>query len=298
MRKNTTLIAGPTASGKSAMALRLAKENDGVVVNADSMQVYDVLRVLTARPLTGDMEGVPHHLFGDVPPSSLYSTGKWLADVGAALAQPELNGRHVVFVGGTGMYFRALLGGMSEIPEVDAEVRDHWRNALIERGPEALHKELAIRDPQTAARLKPQDSQRIARALEVHASSGRPISYWQKQAGLALVDEPAARKIILVPDRSTLREKINQRFALMAKSGAVDEVRSLLSLNLDPALPAMKAIGVSEISAFLSGQCTLPQAIDSACVATRQYAKRQETWLRHQLDKNWERFEPKISAEL
>jgi tRNA dimethylallyltransferase len=164
MRKNTTLIAGPTASGKSALALRIAQENDGVLVNADSMQVYDVLRVLTARPSAEDMARAPHHLFGHVPPSMLYSTGKWLADVEALLAMPQLEDRHLVFAGGTGLYFRALLGGMSAMPDVPLETRQFWRAALVEKGPEALHLELFSRDPETAARLKPQDSQRIGQA--------------------------------------------------------------------------------------------------------------------------------------
>jgi tRNA dimethylallyltransferase len=298
MRRNTTLIAGPTASGKSALALRIARRNEGVVVNADSMQVYDVLRILTARPLEEEMEGVPHLLFGHVPPSLLYSTGKWLADVEALLAGPELEGRHVVFVGGTGLYFRALLGGMSAMPEVLPDVRQFWRNALTERGPEALHLELAARDPETAARLKPQDSQRIVRAIEVHASSGRPISFWQKQTGAPLVEGAAARKICLTPERGALRDKIGQRFAGMAQSGAVDEVRQLLALRLDPALPAMKAIGVGAIAAFLRGEFSIEEAIERASAATRQYAKRQETWLRHQLGDDWERIGPQDSAEL
>jgi tRNA dimethylallyltransferase len=298
MRKNTTLIAGPTASGKSGLALEIARQTDGVVVNADSMQVYDVLRVLTARPSIEDMRGVPHHLFGHVPPSSLYSTGRWLADVQALLAAADLRDRHMVFVGGTGMYFRALLGGMSQIPEVKPEVRQFWRDAMGSQGPEALHGELVKRDPETAARLKPQDSQRIARAIEVHASSGAPISFWQKQSGQPLIDAGSARKICLVPNRAALHEKINQRFALMAGAGAVEEVRDLLALRLDPALPAMKAIGVSEIADYLNGLLSLEEAIERACAATRQYGKRQETWLRHQLGCGWERIDPANSAEL
>jgi tRNA dimethylallyltransferase len=298
MRKNTTLIAGPTASGKSALALDLARQKDGVVVNADSMQVYDVLRVLTARPSIEDMDGMPHYLFGHVPPSTLYSTGKWLADVEALLAMPELSGRHLVFVGGTGMYFRALLGGISQMPEVSPDARQFWRAALTLKGPEALHTELAARDPETAARLKPQDSQRIVRAIEVHESSGKPISFWQKQTGAPLVDSASARKICLTPDRAALREKIDQRFAAMARSGAVEEVKALLALRLDPALPAMKAIGVGEIAAFLRGELSLDVAIERASAATRQYAKRQETWLRHQLGDGWERIGPPNSAEL
>ena len=298
MRKNTTLIAGPTASGKSALALRIARATDGVVVNADSMQVYDVLRVLTARPSIEDMGGVPHSLFGHVPPSLLYSSGKWLADVEALLARPDLDDRHIVFVGGTGLYFRSLLGGMSAMPEVLPEIRQFWRAALAESGPERLHAELAARDPETAARLKPQDSQRIVRAMEVHASSGKPISFWQKQTGAPLVDGAAARKICLTPERGALREKIGHRFAAMAHSGALDEVRALLALRLDPALPAMKAIGVGEIAAFFRGEFSIEETIERASAATRQYAKRQETWLRHQLGGDWERIDPESSAEL
>jgi tRNA dimethylallyltransferase len=257
-----------------------------------------VLRVLTARPAFEEMDGVPHHLFGHVPPSALYSTGKWLADVEVLLARPELEGRHIVFAGGTGLYFRALLGGMSAMPEISPEIRQFWRAALAESGPERLHMELAARDPETAARLKPQDSQRIVRAIEVHASSGRPISYWQKQTGAPLVDGAAARKICLTPDRGALREKIGQRFAAMAHSGALDEVKALLALRLDPALPAMKAIGVGEIAAFLRGDASMEAAIERASAATRQYAKRQETWLRHQLGDDWERIMQPDSAEL
>jgi tRNA dimethylallyltransferase len=296
MRKNTTLIAGPTASGKSALALDVAADTGGVVVNADSMQVYDVLRVLTARPSAGDMKSVPHLLFGHVPPSVLYSTGKWLADVTALMTDPALQGRHMVFVGGTGMYFRALMGGMSQIPAVKPEVRQEWRDALAARGPEALHAELSRRDPETAARLKPQDSQRIARAIEVHASSGKPISFWQRQSGEPLIDNASARKICLAPDRSALREKIDQRFASMAQSGAVEEVKALLAMRLDPALPAMKAIGVSEITAFLKGRFSFDETVERASAATRQYAKRQETWLRHQLGDGWEKIGPANSA--
>ena len=292
MRKNITLIAGPTASGKSALARQIAAESGGVVVNTDSMQVYDVLYILTARPSLEDMEGLPHFLFGHVAPSSLYSTGKWLADASALIEDPALHGRHLVFVGGTGMYFRALLGGMSQIPEIAPEVRQFWREEIAARGPEALHGELTRRDAETAARLKPQDSQRIARALEVHTSSGVPISVWQKQKGQPLVDGAAARKIRLIPNRQLLRERIDRRFAVMAGAGAVEEVQRLLALNLDPALPAMKAIGVAEIAGWLRGEWTLPEAVARASAATRQYAKRQETFLRHQMGEEWQRMQP------
>lgn len=295
MRKNTTLIAGPTASGKSALALKIAKETDGVVVNADSMQVYDVLQVLTARPSTADMQGVKHLLFGHVPPSRLYSTGAWLADVKEVLDRPELAARHLIFVGGTGLYFKALLGGLSEMPSIPDETRNYWRRRLAVEGPESLHAELSKRDTQTADRLKPQDGQRIVRAIEVFEASGRPISFWQNQTGDALIDPTSSRKICLLPERSFLNKQVNQRFQNMMNLGALEEVRALLALNLDPALPAMKAIGVKEISRYLIGNLSLESAIELASTATRQYAKRQTTWLRHQFSSEWE---PVVLSEL
>lgn len=290
MRENTTLIAGPTASGKSAHAVQIAKVLDGVVVNADSMQVYDVLRVLTARPCDADMAGVEHRLYGHVHPSQLYSTGRWLADVQALLAEPALKGRHLVFVGGTGLYFKALLGGLSQMPEIPDEVRNHWRNKLLELGPVQLHEELAARDPETAAWLKPQDGQRIVRALEVFETSGRPISHWQKQTGKPLIDEATSTKICLVPDREILRTKINQRFALMLKTGALEEIRALNLLDLDPALPAMKSIGAREITAFFADKMTIEDVVTLCSAATRQYAKRQMTWMRNQFGEDWQRI--------
>ena len=291
MRKNTTLIAGPTASGKSGLALQIAAERGGVVVNADSMQVYDVLRVLTARPSLEDMRGIPHSLFGHVSPSRLYSTGAWLSEVSALLAEPELAGRHLVFVGGTGLYFKALLGGLSHMPDIPAEVREFWRARLDREGPERLHAELGSRDLEAFTRLKPQDGQRIVRAIEVFEASGKPISYWQTQKGRALVDEADAHKICIVPERQALRERINSRFAAMMTNGAADEVKALLLLGLDPALPVMKAIGVADIGRFLAGDCTAEEAIELASAATRQYAKRQTTWLRHQFAQGWQMLE-------
>jgi tRNA dimethylallyltransferase len=290
MRKNTTLIAGPTASGKSALALEIAAERGGIVINADSMQVYDVLRVLTARPAREEMGGIGHRLFGHVSPASLYSTGAWLADVSKLLAEPELKDRHLVIVGGTGLYFKALLGGLSHMPDIPADIRDFWRARLDAEGPERLHGELASRDAEAFARLKPQDGQRIARAMEVFEASGKPISFWQKHKGEALVDEADARKICIVPERQALRARINARFAGMMSNGAEDEVKALLAMDLDPALPAMKAIGVAEIGKYLAGECLAEEAIELASAATRQYAKRQTTWLRHQFGAAWEIF--------
>jgi tRNA dimethylallyltransferase len=290
MRRNTTLIAGPTASGKSAYAVQIAKERDGVVVNADSMQIYDVLRVLTARPSDEEMAGVEHRMYGHVHPSQLYSTGRWLSDVEALLADPALEGRHLVFVGGTGLYFKALLGGLSQMPEIPDDVRNYWRQRLVDDGSVRLHDELAARDADTAAWLKPQDGQRIVRAIEVFEASGKPISHWQKQTGKALINEADSTKICLAPDREILRAKINRRFALMLKTGALEEVRALNLLDLDPALPAMKAIGVREITAFFADNMTFDDVITLCSAATRQYAKRQMTWMRNQFDESWRRI--------
>nr|WP_110748841.1 tRNA (adenosine(37)-N6)-dimethylallyltransferase MiaA [Phyllobacterium leguminum] len=285
--KNAILIAGPTASGKSALALRLAKERDGFIVNTDSMQVYGVLDQLTARPQAGDLAMAPHYLYGHVPPSQLYSTGRWLADVEAVLERPELRGRAPVFVGGTGLYFRALTGGLSDMPEVPDIVREHWRARLAAEGAPALHRVLGRMDTIAAGILRPTDGQRIVRALEVIETSGRSIYDWQKEKGRALVDADAARKIVILPDRAWLAARISQRFDMMMQGGAVDEVKALLALELSTQLPAMKAIGVREIGAALAGEITFDEAAELAKIATRQYAKRQMTWFRNQLDSNW-----------
>ncbi|GAB1582430.1 tRNA (adenosine(37)-N6)-dimethylallyltransferase MiaA [Phyllobacterium phragmitis] len=286
--KNAILIAGPTASGKSALALRLAKERDGYIVNADSMQVYDVLDLLTARPQAADLAAVPHYLYGHVPPSQSYSTGRWLDDVEAVLNRPELKGRVPVFVGGTGLYFRALLGGLSEMPDVPDAVRERWRARLDAEGAAVLHRVLRDMDPAAADILRPSDGQRIVRALEVMESSGRSIYDWQKERGRALVDAASARRAVILPDRQWLSARISERFDLMMREGAIEEVRALLALKLSDRLPAMKAIGVREIGAALAGEIAFEEASERAKIATRQYAKRQMTWFRNQLDSGWQ----------
>jgi len=288
--KDAILIAGPTASGKSALALHLAKKTGGFIVNTDSMQVYDVLDLLSARPQPDELREAQHYLYGHVAPSVSYSTGKWFADVEALLSRRELKGRIPIFVGGTGLYFRALLGGLSQMPEVPADVRDYWRNKISEDGAEALYVMLTERDPEIAITLRPTDSQRIVRALEVFEATGKSLLHWQKNTGTALVDDASANKIILLPDRQWLGERIAQRFNLMWDHGALEEVRALIALDLDPALPALKAIGVREISAFFSGEMTREEAIELSVIATRQYAKRQTTRFRNQLDDSWIRY--------
>ncbi len=289
MLKGATLIAGPTASGKSARALEMARKNGGVIINADSMQVYAILSLLTARPSKDEMAKAPHRLFGHIHPAEPYSTGAWIRDVERFIQEEGLEGRPAIFVGGTGLYFRALTEGLSPMPDVPLEIREHWRARLAEEGPDQLHRLLAERDAETATRLKPSDGQRIVRALEVLESSGRPISSWQQERTVPLVDAESAEKIVLEPNRQELARRISERFDRMVASGALEEVREIGALDLDPALPAAKAIGVPELSAFLAGEISLEEASERAKAATRQYSKRQMTWFRNQMDDNWNR---------
>ncbi len=289
---NAILITGPTASGKSALAVELAKEHGGVVINADSMQVYDTLRVLTARPSEEDMDGVPHHLYGHVPAAQAYSTGSWLRDVTALLPRIHAEGKLPVFVGGTGLYFKALTGGLSEMPVIPEEIRQRLRARLLEEGPEGLYAELAKVDPAMVESLNIQDGQRIVRALEVFEATGQSIAEFQGQAGPVVVNPDRARKIVVLPDRAVLHQRINGRFEKMLEQGAEDEVRALLALDLPPEMPVMKAIGVSQIAAMLRGEMTRAEVIERGAAATRQYAKRQMTWFRNQMDESWERLSP------
>jgi len=273
------LITGPTASGKSALAVGMAQRHNGEVVNADSMQVYDTLHVLTARPKETDMGGIVHHLYGTVPAGAKYSTGEWLRDAELLVDEIRGRGRIPVFVGGTGLYFKALTGGLSDMPAIPEDIRNRWRRRLAEEGAGALHAALSVIDPQAAAVLGVADSQRIVRALEVMEAGGCSIIALQSTAGRAIVDADRARKLIVAPERPVLHQRINQRFAQMLDRGAVEEVQALLARDLDPAMPVMKAIGVPQIAAMLAGEMTRP--------ATRQYAKRQMTWARNQLDPSW-----------
>jgi tRNA dimethylallyltransferase len=284
------LITGPTASGKSALAVELAKRHGGAVVNADSMQVYDTLRILTARPSEEEMEGVPHHLYGHVPAGDAYSTGAWLRDVAALLPELRAKGRLAVFVGGTGLYFKALTGGLSDMPAIPDDIRNRLRARLLDEGPEVLHSELAQLDPAAAGGLSIQDGQRIVRALEVTAATGESILRFHGQAGPMLVDPAGAEKIVVLPERAVLHQRINGRFEKMLEQGAEDEVRALLALGLPPEMPVMKAIGVSQIAAMLNGELTRSEVIEKGAAATRQYAKRQMTWFRNQMDESWKRL--------
>ena len=287
--KGAILIAGPTASGKSALALDLARSVGGVVVNADSMQVYDVLSVLTARPAPADLEKAPHLLYGHVDPASPYSTGAWLRDVEALRRDGVFDLRPPVFVGGTGLYFKGLLEGLSAMPDVPADVRETWRGRLAAEGAQALHAVLAQRDGLAAATIRPADGQRIVRALEVLDASGRSIRAWQGERSRPLVDGSTARRILIEPDRADLAKRIDRRFDAMVAGGAIEEAKRFAARGIDPSMPAAKAIGVRELSAAAAGDIALDAAIDAAKAATRQYAKRQMTWFRTQFGEGWER---------
>ncbi|KGF68755.1 tRNA delta(2)-isopentenylpyrophosphate transferase [Hoeflea sp. BAL378] len=291
---SAVLIAGPTASGKSALALEMARDLGGEIVNADSMQVYGVLDCLTARPGASELEAVPHHLYGHVSPATAYSTGIWLDQATQAIAGIRSRGALPVAVGGTGLYFRALTGGLSDMPAIPDALRTELRARLESGGVEPLHRELAALDSEMAARLRPADRQRILRALEVVRATGRSILEFQGRSGAEIVDPLTARCIVLEPDRQVLHARINARFARMVEDGAIDEVRQLMAMDIPPQHPAMKAIGVSQLATHLAGRISLDEAVDLASAATRQYAKRQMTWFRNQLDGRWERMQPEV----
>ena len=285
--KDAILITGPTASGKSALAVKLAQAVGGEVVNADSMQVYDTLRVITARPSVPEMEGVAHHLYGHVPAGHLYSTGAWLRAISAVLDDIRGRGKVPVVVGGTGLYFKALTEGLADMPEIPQDLRDRLRSRLSAEGAGALHAELQALDPEGAERLSPSDGQRVVRALEVLMVSGEPIRVLQARASRPLIEPDRAEKRIVLLERPILHARINRRFEAMFADGAVEEVEALLALGLDPAMPAMKAIGVPQVADMLAGRLTPAEVIEQASAATRQYAKRQMTWFRNQMDESW-----------
>jgi tRNA dimethylallyltransferase len=296
------LIAGPTASGKSALALRLAEKLGGTVVNADSMQVYRDLRIITARPTPDEETRVPHRLYGHVDAAVNFSVGRWCTEAAAALAAIKQEGRTAIVVGGTGLYFSALTRGLAAVPPIPALVRDQVRSRLTTDGVEALHAELAKRDPATAARLTPRDRSRVTRALEVVLATGRSLTQWHDDNMPASVDASRAAKIFLMPDRDELLRRIDARFDAMMAAGALDEVRALAARNLNPNLPAMKAHGVPWLVRHLNGEIALEQAVEEAKRDTRRYTKRQATWFRNQLaDFAWvepERALAEIEAQL
>jgi len=282
------LIAGPTASGKSALALELAQKAGGVVINADSMQVYRDLRIITARPTPQEEALVPHRLYGHVDARMNYSVGAWVADARGMLAEARAQGLLPIFVGGTGLYFKALTRGLSAVPPIPGEIRARVRASLERDGVEALHAQLAQRDPASAERLKPRDRARIARALEVVEATGRSLADWNRDGLRPLLPQGAFRALFLEPEREALYARIDARFDAMLKAGALEEVAGLAARELDSLLPAMKAHGVRPLIRHVRGELTLAEAAAIGRADTRHYAKRQFTWFRHQLpDFTW-----------
>jgi tRNA dimethylallyltransferase len=286
------LIAGPTASGKSALALELAQKTGGVIINADSMQVYRDLRVITARPTPEEEAKVPHRLYGHVDAAVNFSVGHWVADAAAVLAEVRAQNRLPIFAGGSGLYFKALTRGLSAVPPIPPAIREDVRARLERDGVEALHAELARRDRASAERLKPRDRTRIARALEVIEATGRSLADWHREGLPPLLPPGEFSALFLAPDRDQLYARIDARYDGMLAAGALEEVAALAARHLDPLLPAMKAHGVPALIRHLSREITREEAAAIGRANTRQYAKRQFTWFRHQLPEfQWVKLE-------
>lgn len=291
MEPRIWLIAGPTASGKSELALRLAEAADAEIVNADSMQLYRDLRVLTARPGREEESRAPHHLFGIVDAAVGWSVGTWLQAAGERLVSLGEARRPIVFVGGTGLYFRALTEGLAETPPIPPEVREAVEAEFDEMGETAFRTRLAAYDPAAAARIAPGDRQRLLRAWEVVAATGTPLTDWQ-QAGAPVLTGDAWRAVALSPPRESIYARCDVRLEAMVAQGALEEVEALIARDLDPRLPAMKAVGVRELAAHIRGEASLADALAAAQRETRRYAKRQFTWMRGRMA-GW----PKLAGE-
>jgi tRNA dimethylallyltransferase len=296
MSLDGVLIAGPTASGKSAAATALAEEIGGTLINADSMQIYRELSVLTARPGAEDMARVPHFLYGHVSVQAPYSVGRYAEDAASALAEVRATGRTPIFAGGTGLYFTALTEGLADIPSVPDAVRQAVRARREELGPEAFFASLASLDPESGLRLRPSDTQRTLRAMEVLEATGKPLTYWQTQKGAPVLgpDLKLAR-FVLSPPRAALHAAINSRFEAMVEEGALEEARALS--GIDPKLPAAKILGLRPLQALASGAMSREDALSEAKTATRQYAKRQVTWFRQRMA-DWTWLEPPPGEDL
>lgn len=290
------MVAGPTASGKSALASALGREFDGVVINADSMQVYRGVPILTAQPSLEEQAALPHKLYGVFEPGDLCSAGIWRGLAAEACHAAWADGKLPVVVGGTGLYLRSLVEGLSPIPDIPDDVRESSRALFAELGNARFHERLSRRDPVMVARLDPGNSQRLMRAWEVIEATGRSLADWQGDPREGGLDARSAT-ILLTPPREPLYANCDRRLELMLEAGALDEVAALAELGLDPALPVMKALGVAEFSAHLRGELSLAEALSLAQQATRRYAKRQLTWFRHQLIPEI-RLEEKFSESL
>ncbi|WP_168452502.1 tRNA (adenosine(37)-N6)-dimethylallyltransferase MiaA [Sphingopyxis microcysteis] len=293
-RPPVALIAGPTASGKSALAVRLAKTvGRGVVINADASQVYADLRILSARPTDEEMAGIPHHLFGHVDAAEPHNAARWADEARAAIAAAHTAGDIPILVGGTGLHIRTLLDGISPIPDIDADVRAAVRALPVADAYAALTRE----DPDTAVRLNPADTTRITRALEVVRSTGHPLGHWHAAHSGGIGDTITLAPLILLPPRDWLRGRCDERLIQMFDHGAIAEVEALLARDLDPDLPAMRAIGVPQIAQYLAGAIDRSEALTLTQAATRQYAKRQYTWFRNQPPADWPRHTESLNYD-
>jgi tRNA dimethylallyltransferase len=292
MEFDAVLIAGPTTSGKSAAALALAEEIGGVVINADSMQVYREAPILTAQPSAEDRARAPHLLYGHIGVRDAYSVGHWRSDAIAALAEARAMKRMPIFVGGTGMYFMALTDGLADVPPTPPEIRDAARALLDDIGVEALHARLTERDPLTAAKLRATDPQRVLRAFEVFEATGRPLAQWQGAPADPVLKDSRIAAFVLDPPRSEIRARIAARFEAMVDGGGLEEACALE--GLDPALPAAKLLGLRPLQALAGGTLTRAEALDAAITGTRQFAKRQMTWFRHRMP-HYIWFDPFVS---
>ena len=292
-RPAVALIAGPTASGKSALALELARRADAVIINADASQVYSDLAILSARPSAEEMAAAPHRLFGAIDGSESCSAARWAADAKQEIAAAHNAGRLPVLVGGTGLYIRTLLDGIAPVPDIDADIRQMVRALPVADAYEALKTE----DPESAARLAPADTSRVARALEVVRSTGKPLGWWHQHMTGGIGKDIALHPLVLLPPREWLFERCDRRFEAMLEHGAIAEVERLLDRNLPTGLPVMRAIGVREIAAWLSGEISREAMIALGQTATRQYAKRQYTWFSNQPPRDWPCFREEINSK-
>lgn len=292
-RPRVALIAGPTASGKSDLALALAKLLPATIINADASQVYSDLRIMSARPSVADEAAAPHRLFGHIDGAQACSAADWAHEAKAAMAQALADGRLPILVGGTGLYLRTLLDGIAPVPEIDPDVRAEVRRLDVSLAYDALLRE----DADAAMRLAPSDRTRIARALEVVRSTGRPLKQWQESRLGGVGDAIEIVPMILLPPRAWLYARCDMRFAMMLERGGIDEVKALLARQLDPALPVMRAIGVREVAAIIAEPAAKAEQVMLAQIATRQYAKRQFTWFRNQFPTEWARAECEINND-
>jgi tRNA dimethylallyltransferase len=296
MRPEAVLIAGPTASGKSALALEVARQMDGVIINADSMQVYRDLRIITARPTEEEEQQAPHKLYGHVDAAENYSVGQWIRDAPGAIEEAKAADKVPIIVGGTGLYFTALTRGLAAVPPIPADIRSSVRQRLEREGIAPLHAELAERDPATAQRLMPGDRSRITRALEVILATGRSLSDWHREGMPPVLEATQTVRFFLDVDRKELGRRIDARFDTMLTAGALREVARLAARNLNPSLPAMKAHGVPWLIRHLRGEMSLDEAAEGGKRDTRRYTKRQVTWFRNQMP-DWTWVSPGEAAE-